>query len=331
MGQFRTNYAGLPLPMKPQTGSLTRDEALALLCSTPCAIQKKLDGINGRTWKGRMWSVSGKPIANKYVQALAVGLPEGLHGELMWHKVATHGLQAQPIDAPLNEINSIVSSRDNALGKEIIFEIYDTFDRPTLSYRERYDDLWWMFHAELDGQMEGCALCYTHFASSTDPGKLAEWLDAEIAEAQNYHGEGIIIRPLEQPYHFGRCSKTHPSLFRLKFFEEFEAHVIGFKEAYTNCSEAEENTYGQTKRASSMELREPKGELGALVLESIPDKIMFECGTGFTSFERGEIWKNRKNYMGRIVTVKRLQNGGKDKPRNPVFKAFRDPSDMTLF
>jgi DNA ligase-1 len=56
--------------------------------------------------------------------------------------------------------------------------------------------------------------------------------------------------------------------------------------------------------------------------------VEFGIGSGFDQATRQSLWDNRQNMLGKVVTYKYFSIGVKDKPRFPVFKGFRDMTDI---
>ena len=57
--------------------------------------------------------------------------------------------------------------------------------------------------------------------------------------------------------------------------------------------------------------------------------VEFSIGSGFTEEQRREIWNKKVELIGSIVKYKYFEVGVKDKPRFPIFLAFRDKKDMS--
>ena len=74
------------------------------------------------------------------------------------------------------------------------------------------------------------------------------------------------------------------------------------------------------------------GRLGALVVESDDGVIQVNVGSGYLDTQRDEFWKDRKNLLGKIVTVKynaRIKDKGGNVERLflPIFIELREDKD----
>ena len=74
-----------------------------------------------------------------------------------------------------------------------------------------------------------------------------------------------------------------------------------------------------------------QGTLGALKARALNGKfagVEFEVGTGFDDALRRKLWFCREHVNGLVFTFKYQDVGGYDKPRIPVFKAFRNKDEI---
>lgn len=143
--------------------------------------------------------------------------------------------------------------------------------------------------------------------------------------------EGAMIRSLAGGYKQGRCTFNERVIFKRKPFVDCEAVIIGFNEAQQNCNEQEENELGLMRRSHKAEGMVPKGTLGSFVLKSELWAFPFNAklGEGYTLKDAQDIWNNRDNYFGRIVTVNYQLYGSLDAPRIPRVTKFRPQFDLT--
>lgn len=75
------------------------------------------------------------------------------------------------------------------------------------------------------------------------------------------------------------------------------------------------------------------GRLGAIICESADGVIQVNVGSGFLDTQRDEYWKDRKNLIGKIVTVKynaRIKDKGGNQERLflPIFIELREDKDV---
>lgn len=221
---------------------------------------------------------------------------------------------------PLNEVNGDVSRED---GKpNFMFWVFDTFEDWEMPYLDRVAD----YTARANAV--GFALIKplpTKLINSLD--ELLEY-EADIL-AQGF--EGVMYRQPDSTYKFGRSTEKEGGLGKLKRFTDAEARIIDFVELCRNENEAVTNALGRTERSSSKAGKVPANTLGALVVQMWHEGnlMTFEIGTGFNAKLRQQIWDNRHNELGRLVTFK-YREVMKDAPVLTVFKAFRDEDDAAV-
>ena len=106
-------------------------------------------------------------------------------------------------------------------------------------------------------------------------------------------------------------------------------------EAFTaqnhNFNEAKTDAFGRTERSSEKAGIVTGNELGSIDVKDIKTGVQFSIGSGFTSAERLQLWKERKALIGKIVRYQFNETAKEStgKPRFPVFLGFRDEKDMS--
>lgn len=154
-----------------------------------------------------------------------------------------------------------------------------------------------------------------------------ELLDLEEKTlAEGY--EGIMLRSPTGPYKQGRSTQQEGYLLKLKRKMTGTALIIGYEEQMHNANEAKINLLGHTERSSHQANKVPTGKLGALVVRDIQTKVEFNIGTGFDDSLRVSLWEDREKLPGLFVEYEALPTV-KNKPRHPVFKAFRVKEDIS--
>lgn len=158
-----------------------------------------------------------------------------------------------------------------------------------------------------------------------------EELQAYIEACLEAGFEGVMLRDPEGPYKEGKSTLRQQWLLKIKPFEDREGRVIGYFEEMENTNEAVKDATGKSKRSSAKAGKVPKGCLGGLILEDVETKVEVRVGGGFTRKQRVDLWAIREQ-LGKgqyeYVTYKKQLVGEKDKPRHPVFKAFRHLIDI---
>lgn len=115
--------------------------------------------------------------------------------------------------------------------------------------------------------------------------------------------EGGMLKKLDAPYVFKRSD----AVLKFKDFVDLDAPIVDFLEGKNDF----------------------EGSLGAILVEheSPEGKVRSKVGSGFSVEQRGEIWKNKKKYLGKTVECQ-YQNFGKNgRMRFPVFVKFRPDKD----
>ena len=145
--------------------------------------------------------------------------------------------------------------------------------------------------------------------------------------------EGAMIRSMTGKYKEGRCTLKEMNIFKRKPVLDDEAEIIGFEEQMENQNEAFENELGLQTRSTHAENKVGKNTLGAFIVKSKLWKEPFRIGTGIglTDDLRKEIWSMQDEYKGMIFTYKYQAHGSIDAPRQPIFKGWRDLSDLTEY
>ncbi|MNQ86414.1 DNA ligase [compost metagenome] len=274
----------------------------------PCYASVKIDGLRCLIKDGVAYSRSMKPIPSRAVQDL-FGKPEynGFDGELIY------GDMLDPL--VFNKTTSFCMSK----------EVPDGMDKEFISYRvfDRWDlDLPWI--ERIKSIQDNDWLLNPH----TQVWKLrhhlieneSQLLDLEDVLLSN-GAEGLMVRDSNGKYKQGRSTLREGILLKLKRFNSAECIVTGFEELMHNANEAKVNETGHTDRSSHKENLVPMNTLGALLVKDMKSCVDFAIGTGYTAAQRKEIWDNREQWLGKIVTYTHFAVGsGYDKPRFPVFK-----------
>ena len=277
----------------------------------PIVASPKLDGIRCLIVNGQPVSRTLKPIPNQHIQRL-LSRPEfeGLDGELIVGSPSAPNCMQTSMSG--------VMSYDGE--PDFRFYVFDRWDRgkapfwPMFSQRD--------FKVPLAQQPDFLLFLHHELVSSIP---ALESIEASVLSA-GY--EGVILRQPTSPYKFNRSTTKEQWLLKLKRHVTSEARVIDTEPLLHNANAAELDERGYTKRSTHQDGKVELAMLGALVCQ-LPSGITFNIGTGFTEFERVSLWRQRKHLPGRIVTFKHFaQQGVKDRPRHPVFVAFRDPRDL---
>lgn len=264
----------------------------------PVLVTPKIDGIRALMVGGKLVSRTLKPIPNRAVcKALEAILPEGADGELVYG-------------------DTFQSSTSAVMTHTFVPEKEDTFtfywfdfvkDLPEKPYEQRIEDMIrFCSKVRMENDVVEVIPLYPQTISAIDD------LDAYEADVLDDGFEGVMLRKPGGKYKFGRSTAKEGLLLKLKRFEDDEAVVLGVEEL---------------RRTDGEDNKVPGGVLGALVCET-GDKVQFKIGTGFSAELRKDLWRQKKELVGKLVKYKYLRVGVKTAPRHPVFLGFRDPIDM---
>lgn len=147
----------------------------------------------------------------------------------------------------------------------------------------------------------------------------------DIALQDDY--EGLMLRDPDSQYKFGRSTLKEEIILKVKPFETFDSEIIGVVQA-TKVDPNAEKTINELGRSVTSK---KKGD--RIPIEMAADfEVMFrehkvKPQIALPEIERVEIWKNKDDYIGKIIEWKGLMVGAKDKPRHPTFVRFREDCD----
>lgn len=286
------------------------DDAVTEKLAFPYDVTPKIDGYRCGIVNGVAMTSSVKPFPNKFLQHV-LGRPilDGLDGELT-------------IGAP----NLVDTFRNSGGVKRVegeidfTFHVFDSFAEPGFGAAKRFK--------AAARAVDAFGSARVVMLESQRVENMAE-LDRmkELAAKEGY--EGLMLRNPLGEYKFGRGTVRENLLLKLKTFYDFEAVVIGFVEQMQNTNEKT----ARGKRGTSAAGMIPKGTLGAFRARAINGPytgVEFEVGTGIGLGDalRKQVWENQSRFLGRVMTVKCQDVGGYDKPRMPIYKAFRDPQEL---
>jgi DNA ligase-1 len=291
--------------------SAIREDSIPL--PMPCLVSTKLDGIRMMTPGGHPQTRSGKPPANKRVDELmAHPLLANLDGELI--------AGAANAEDVFNRTTRVVARHDAPIN-DLTFHVFDWVGDPELPFKDRLEI------AEERVVLAAAAglpvLVVPHFLVRSEL-ELEKTYLRFLAEGY----EGAMVRHPEGQYKNGRSTARQGWLTKIKPFVDAEAVITAFEEVQHNENAQERDELGFAKRSSAKAGQVGGNTLGALTVRSLETGVEFSIGSGFTASQRGELWADRTNLIGKIVTYKSMTVGVVDKPRHPVFLRLRDGSDI---
>lgn len=290
--------------MKPMLATKTTKDKIIY----PVFLSPKMDGVRAYVENGVLYSRTGKPIRNRYTQAL-FGRPEyeGFDGELIVGEACGEGVFKRTTSA----VMSVEGEPD------VFFHVFDLWNSE-LGFINRSGLLLTLAKGKDRVVFTPQKLCLNR--------SEVDYFEDLWVNQQGY--EGLIVRSICSPYKHGRSTFVEGYLLKIKAYEDAEAVVIGTEPLYHNENEAFEDEQGYTKRSSKKEFKKPLDKLGALVVKGLKTEQEFSIGTGFTDAERVSLWKDRENLNGKIVKYKFFPVGTLEAPRHPVFLGFRSSDDL---
>lgn len=271
----------------------------------PVLASPKLDGIRCLVYGGVAVTRSLKPIKNKIIaEALSKPEYEGFDGEIMTYAPAESGGAMEEFNTVQSKVMS--ADADPGVWKFVVFDDHASAG----GYSERLTAL--LNRAKGAPFMDVLEQAIVHNRE-----ELNEVVDGHVSQGF----EGTMIRDPSGIYKHGRSTANEGTLLKIKAFEDDEATIIGTVELMRNRNEARTNALGHTERSSHAENKEPAGILGTLRVEWRGKE--FELGTGFTQADREQMWRDREQLIGKLVTFKYQQVSHLGVPRFPVFLGLR--------
>lgn len=196
-----------------------------------------------------------------------------------------------------NRITSLIKRDEKHKDSEQIqYHIYDVVQPGDYYTRTKLLDVFPMFHARYDEETivpegENCFRVETTLVNSRED------LEQYQADCVERGFEGCMYRDPSRPYENKRSS----SLLKVKTFQDDEFKVVDFEEGHGKLM----------------------NRIGAFYCE-LSDGRRFKAKPACTLEEAREYWKRRKDYLGKMATVKYQNKTPDGLPRFPVLKSFRD-------
>lgn len=270
----------------------------------PVYASPKLDGIRAIVKDGVVFSRTGKPIPNEFIQFVFSNL-NGADGELI-------------VGEP-NAPNVFQTTASGVMTKEgypdVTYYIFDYWNDKENGIIKRLEKVKQYSNPEIR------ILDQTLIRSRKE---LDEYENKVLQEGY----EGVILRKPNAIYKHSRSTNKDGALLKLKRFEDSEAIILEYKCLMKNLNTPTYDKFGNITRASCMNNYIPIDTLGSLDVKDINTGIVFNIGSGFTQAQRLELWLKRNELIGKIITYKYFPVGIKEAPRFPVFKGFRNKDDI---
>lgn len=296
--------------MKPMLAAKTDGKNLVY----PVLASPKLDGVRALIIDGKVYSRKLKLIPNLFVQA-------------MFGQEKYNGLDGELIVGEPNAEDAIRVTTSGVMSVEgqpdVYFHVFDCFSAEDgTSYLELPFDM-----RQRAVKLRTKKAKRIKVVPQTELFNEEELAGFEAGTLEDGF-EGVMVRAPRGPYKQGRSTEREGWLLKLKRFEDSEAVILGCVEQMHNGNEATKDELGHTKRSTHKANKTGKGTLGALQVKDVKTGVEFDIGTGFDDALRADLWARRNSLKGQVVKYKFFPTGSKEKPRFPVFLAFRDRRDM---
>ena len=271
----------------------------------------KIDGIRAVCHQQQALSRKLIALPNRYVQGFfSHDHFQGLDGELVV------GRPNDPLC--IKHTTSGVMSRGGE--PDFTYYVFDKWDSAS-GYAERSEEA-----AKIVRKIGSKALVHLPSVLLNNEQELLKF----EAEQLELGYEGIILRDPNGPYKHGRSTMREGGLLKLKRFDDSEAQVIAVVEEQFNGNEAQKDNLGRTKRSSAKAGKSGKGRAGTLIARDIHHGWDVDIGSGLDDADKAEWWAWWQDpaRSPRLVKYKYFAVGMQERPRHPVYIAWRHPSDV---
>ena len=275
----------------------------------PVIVSPKLDGIRAIVKDGVVYSRTGKPIPNKYVQQQFSSY-HGLDGELIVGSSTDKNVFQ-------NTTSGVMTIEGSPIVSYYVFDLWNNSSQ----YKQRLKILTDIVK-NINKVNNSLIRIESLYCNSLKEVELREQQYLQ----QGY--EGLVIRNPNSYYKNGRSTIKEGGLLKLKRFKDSEAEVVGYSSLLHNNNPEELDELGYTIRSTSKSGMIELEALGSLEVSDIKTGLIFNIGSGFTANQRKELWKNKENLLGKIVKYKYFDVSILNAPRFPIFLGFRDKEDM---
>lgn len=281
----------------------------------PMIGSQKLDGIRCWTPNGKALSAANKPIKNEYIraciEAYVASITPRYSGDFLDGELIA--------GANIQETTSAVMS----VAGQPAFE-YVVFDIAfhNAPYHERLKALdSTVYTRQPPAWLRVLESCYLFTPEDSE---------REYNSILTYGGEGICLRDPKGLWKSGRSTLREQGLVAFKGVADSEAEVLEVLYLEHNTNAPQRNERGLLQRSTAADGQVVDTKLvGALVCRDIQGKFTgsFKIGTGFSHAERSA-WALSPP-IGLIARYSYQSLGSVDAPRQPRFRGFRPPEDMS--
>jgi len=293
----------------------------------PILASYKLDGIRCIFYKGEILSRSLKPIQNKQLKEKFEPIRKYtedndciLDGEIYSPKLTFQEITSFVMTQDFEDKKSIKKfGKVVTIPDHLIFYCFDMIEND--NYLENYNNrlrnlqsLWNIFTP-----------IYNNIVQNVMENK--EDINKYFERALEDGFEGLILRSFDGKYKFGRGTLKEGIIYKVKPFETFDAQITGIVQSTEVDPNAEKkiNELGRSVTSKKKDDRHLIEKASAFYVQYEGKEL--KVVLAMTDKEKEEVWKNRKNYIGRWIEYKGMKIGAKDVPRHPVMIRFREDKD----
>ena len=288
--------------------------------SYPIFASLKMDGIRCIFKNGKMLSRSLKEIPNKQLQDKFQFLKDytakhniifdgEIYGENLAFQEVTHWVMSEDLE------NEIMPQQLKFYCFDMLDLIDDEVEGINMEFYQRVANLKAL-------SQKGYILNSNDIVivNQTEVNSKEE-VEEMFNEALERFYEGLILKAISSKYKFGRATLNSGDMYKCKLFLTIDGKIISVEERFENTAQSFKNELGRTVRHNFKDEKQSTGIAACFVVdyEDQEQRVMI---TGDEAFRR-EIWKNKKDYIGKCIEYKGMIIGSKDLIRHPTFLRFR--------
>jgi len=289
----------------------------------PVLASYKLDGLRCIFYKGEMLSRSLKPIVNKQLREKMKPLADYsrennliLDGEIYSPELTFQLITRYVMTKDFEDKKSIKKhGKVLEIPEHVKFYCFDYVEEDNfdMKFINRYDNLGFVFDKVSIAIRVEQKLVYSKKA-----------IEQMFIVALDLGYEGLILKSLDGKYKCGRGTIKEGLIYKVKPYRTWDAKIIEVIQATKVDPNAEKKTNELGRSVTSKK----KGD--RILIEKACDfKVKYEgldlkVVIALTDPEKEEIWRNKGQYIGKLIEYKGMLVGSKDVPRHPVFLKFVD-------
>jgi DNA ligase-1 len=332
-------------PMKSATPDQDFDFGTLFDGKTQWMVSPKVDGIRC-VIHPELGPVTNtlKPIKNTYIREwLIAHCPKWLDGELVvLDKQGRGGTTAQWGET----LSGIMSEGGRP---DFRFRVFDYFEMgQTCTFGMRNHDASEIIEKSRQLFYSGHGDIYrVSMLEQLDVDSLVYFESLE-AQYLSLGYEGLMIRRKDALYKKNRSTLKEGGMIKVKRYTDAEAKVVGWEPLELNRNEPQRDLLGLQRRTSHKDGRiVDDTRVGSLSCTGINGRfagVSFSVGSGFDDALRVQMREAIRHNdthtltvglhpddpRGKILTYKYQDHGSIDAPRQPIFKGFRHPDDVSF-